>query len=506
MDNSVLLGLCGGLALVAFASLRKAFHDPRLEEIPIVGYPWFFFGYWDALKFLVNATDFIQQGYDRYPEGIFRVSRLWGWEFVVCGPKLIKEVGSVPENVLSFYAGLDEEVQARFTLGSALAENPYHQRAMRSLTKNLPECLPDVRDEIICAFNDGLQLKGSDWTSFPVLPTTMTIIARVSNRLFVGLPLCRDKAYLENNIQYTVAVVISGTLINLFPPFLQPLVGPIISTKNRSNTRALKFLGALIEERLSKEKELGPNWPGKTNDLISWLLDFAEGEERTVPALLVRVMSVNMAAIHTSSMTFTHALFDLTTHPEYLLPMREEAERIVKEEGWTKAALNNMVKIDSFLRESQRMHCVGPVMMTRKVVSKDGFTFSDGTFLPQGALLSVAVRPTHYDASNYQNAAEFDGFRFERELAELSSNSDPSKDSFQRHMISTAVGHLPFGTGKHACPGRFFAAAELKAMLAHFLIEYDIKAEVDGVRPPDSNFGRKTIPNTKGKVLFRRRQ
>jgi hypothetical protein len=110
---------------------------------------------------------------------------------------------------------------------------------------------------------------------------------------------------------------------------------------------------------------------------------------------------------------FTHALFDLTVHPEHFLPMREEAERVVQEEGWTKAALNNMVKIDSFLRESQRLNGNGlsgcfmgcpilcmlnsTVAMTRKVVSKDGFRFSDGTFLPEGAFVSVAARPTHYD-------------------------------------------------------------------------------------------------------------
>jgi hypothetical protein len=40
--------------------------------------------------------------------------------------------------------------------------------------------------------------------------------------------------------------------------------------------------------------------------------------------------------------------------------MREEAERVIKEEGWTKAALNSMVKIDSFLRESQRINTNGP--------------------------------------------------------------------------------------------------------------------------------------------------
>lgn len=48
-------------------------------------------------------------------------------------------------------------------------------------------------------------------------------------------------------------------------------------------------------------------------------------------------------------------LFDLTTYPEHILPMREEAERVVAEQGWSKASLANMHKIDSFIRESQRL-------------------------------------------------------------------------------------------------------------------------------------------------------
>jgi len=237
-------------------------------------------------------------------------------------------------------------------------------------------------------------------------------------------------------------------------------------------------------------------------------LEIAKGEERTTPKLTLRILSANMAAIHTSSMTFTQALFDLTMHPEYLLPLREEAERVVSEEGWTKAALNNMVKIDSFLRESQRLNNFGPLGMVRKVVALDGFRFSNGTVLPCGAYLSVALRPTHYDTANYENAATFDGFRFARERAEHMAHRDPSasEDIFKRHMISTAADHLSFGTGKHACPGRFFAATELKAMMAHLVINYDVKAEVEGVRPPDTVFGTRISPNATGKVYFRKRQ
>jgi hypothetical protein len=56
--------------------------------------------------------------------------------------------------------------------------------------------------------------------------------------------------------------------------------------------------------------------------------------------------------------------------------------------------------------------------------------------------------------AKYENAAAFDGFRFSRERAEQKLNDDPGKDIFKRHMVSTAVDHLPFGNGKHACPVR----------------------------------------------------
>ncbi|KAJ7489663.1 cytochrome P450 [Mycena galericulata] len=503
MEN-IKLVIYDALAVVVVTAFRRTFYNQKLAAIPIGGFSGFLSSYWDAFKFLLKAPELIQQKYNQYPEGVFRLARLFRWEFVVCGPNLVNELGNAPEDVLSFREGVEEV--PRITIGRAIGDNPYHQRAIRtSLTRNLHRCFPDVRDEIICAFDDVLQLDGAEWKTLPVLPIMMAVVARVSNRLFVGLPLCRDQAYLRNNIQYTIDVVRSAGRITLFPPFLRPIVGPFISNQKNSYAAALKFLGPLVEERVAKENELGPDWPGKPNDFISWLLEIAEGEERRAPALILRILSTNMASIHTSSMAFTHALFDLTTYPEHFLPMREEAERVVKEEGWTKAALNNMVKIDSFLRESQRINANSPVTMTRKVVSKDGFRFSDGTVLPYGTYLCVAARAVHYNRANYENPAVFDGFRFARERAEHKLD-DSSKDIFKRHMVSTGVDHLAFGFGKHACPGRFFAATELKAMLAHLVINYDVKAEVEGVRPPDDNFGTRMSPNANGKVSFRKRQ
>jgi hypothetical protein len=48
-------------------------------------------------------------------------------------------------------------------------------------------------------------------------------------------------------------------------------------------------------------------------------------------------------------------LYRLLAHPEYLEPLREEVDAVVREDGWTKAGLDKMYKIDSFLRETQRL-------------------------------------------------------------------------------------------------------------------------------------------------------
>lgn len=36
--------------------------------------------------------------------------------------------------------------------------------------------------------------------------------------------------------------------------------------------------------------------------MLQWLMDAARGEERTVKALVLRLLTVNIAAIHTSSL------------------------------------------------------------------------------------------------------------------------------------------------------------------------------------------------------------
>jgi len=176
--------------------------------------------------------------------------------------------------------------------------------------------------------------------------------------------------------------------------------------------------------------------------------------------------------------------------------MREEVERVVREEGWTKQAIQKMRLVDSFLRESQRFYGLGSTSLNRKALQD--FTFSDGTFIPAGSFVAAAALPTHFDERYYENPDIFNPWRF----AEMRSEDG---EGLKHQMVTTSTEYVTFGHGRHACPGRFFAAQELKAMMAHLVVTYDVKMEKEGVVPEPTYIAAQLLTDSKAEVMFRRR-
>src|ERR1700735_1332875 len=143
------------------------------------------------------------------------------------------------------------------------------------------------------------------------------------------------------------------------------------------------------------------------------------------------------------------------------------------------------------------------------------FTFSNGVTVPAGTLI-VVPGAVHKDGESYPNPEEFDGFRF----AKLRERDGDAVAGHQ--ALSTSTDHLTFGYGRHAwcvfvfvsthcshsyfsiSPGRFFAANEVKALLAHFVVTYDIKFEEGKQAPRSFQIGSIRVPG-KANVMFRKR-
>jgi len=289
-----------------------------------------------------------------------------------------------------------------------------------------------------------------------------------------------------------------GTIIGFFPKPLKSIVAYMLSNLPSQVQQEVEFIRPMVEERFAKLEEFGEDWD-MPNDMLTWLMGEAKGSERSVEGLARRLLVVNFAAIHTTSQTLTQVLYRLLSHPEYIEPLRQEVEAVVAEEGWTKAGMDKMHKIDSFLRETQRIDGLGNIVMVRLVLRP--FTFSNGVTIPAGNLVSIPSRAAHADEKIFENPNEFDGFRF----AKLRKSEGGDIAGSRCQAVSVSSENLTFGLGRHACPGRFFAVNEAKLLLAHLVVTYDMKFEEGKGAPPTRCIATLRIPKTTG-VMFKIRQ
>ncbi|KIJ50512.1 hypothetical protein M422DRAFT_245133 [Sphaerobolus stellatus SS14] len=485
------------ILLLTILALYKASNRSKYEGIPAVGPTGLFSSWSRSIDFPQKARFWIEEGYKKYRSGIFRIPRGGKWLVVVADDKLVEELKTVPDDVFNVTAAFDEA--SRYLLGPTIMTNRYHIPIVRNqLTRNLDPLFKDLRDEIILAVEDNIPTT-EDWMPVKAYKSITQIVVRTSNRIFVGAPLCRDPDYISININHTNLVSEGVRILGYFPAFLKPLAARYLTGTSKSVERAIKHLRPIIEERQRKIDEYGRDFPDKPNDLLAWLMDEAEGEERLSENLTNRIIHANFAAVHTTSMSFTHALFHLAAKPEYIQPLRDEVEATIKDSGWSKAALSKMSKVDSFLRESQRYNGILSVSIQRKAL-KD-YTFSNGIRVPKGVMVSAAAYQRHHDEEIYKYAAIFDPWRFHNIREKEEGNAQNLVN-----LVSTSSQYIAFGYGPRACPGRFFVANEMKLLLAHLVLNYDIKMEKEEIRPPNIWSGFFLMPDLTAKVLFRHRR
>ncbi|KAJ7108676.1 cytochrome P450 [Mycena epipterygia] len=489
-------------ALIVLQIIRHSFFKSHsafaLNAIPSVGIPSGPFGFYiGAWNYIQNGRVITEEGYLKYPGKPFKVALANRWLVLVNGPMLIDDLQKAPDEYISLGEAVNSLLNLEYTIGHEQHRDPYQIPVIKTtLTRNIGVCFPMIRSEVVAAFEDLVPATTDEWTSVPAMQTILAVVSRASNRFFIGLK-CRDPDYINITTNFALDVVKDSVWLHVLPSMLRPIATRLFGHLETATRRAMKHLGPMLQHRLDMDDKYGRDWPNadRPNDLISWLLDEARGhpERRTVRILTRSVLNVNFGAIHTTTQGFLHALYNLAANLEYVKPLREEVENVVKSEGWTKAAMGKMVKLDSFLKESSRFSPGGAVVMLRQVV-KD-FTFSDGTIVPTGTLVGVPVLAEHHKKPNHD---VFDPFRFSRMREEAG-------EGIKHQMVTLSPDFLSFGLGRHACPGRFFAVNEQKLMMAHVLMTYDLKLK-DGVRPKDEWMALVGGANTTAEVMFRKRR
>ncbi|KFY43370.1 hypothetical protein V494_02019 [Pseudogymnoascus sp. VKM F-4513 (FW-928)] len=461
-------GLLVVIALVT-ALIR---YIPRKANLPRYGTHSGLLGSWyDSLDYLKDSAKVLSAGYEKFSRhGLFYQIRTPVRWFIVAPPKFIEEIRTAPSTHLCAREAATDILQAGYTISPVVEADKFHFHTIKShLTPNLERMIDDIRDEISLAFDDEIG-NPADWKPVVMSRAAHRIATRSANRLLVGSPLCRNDEYLQMSIKYTIDVFGGADKLRAWPAFLRTIVTRLVTEVGERQQVARKHLLPYIQERLRQQASNNEKFlQDKPMDSLQWIIDVAPPEELKNPEnLMYRMLHVNVAAVHTTGLTYHNCMFDLALSTDIHAELRNEIDDAVTTLGWTGQALARMRKLDSFMLESQRLAPISSSQFTRVV--KQDFTFSDGTTVPKGSYVFIPMHAMSLDDEIYPSASKFDPFRFSR-LRELPGNEN------RYQFVTTSPTHINFGHGKDACPGRFFASQEIKLLLAHTLLNYDVRLE-----------------------------
>ncbi|KAK6823004.1 Cytochrome P450 [Apiospora arundinis] len=380
--------------------------------------------------------------------------------------------------------------------GVPLSVAAHESTLMRGVSKNLNAMTPAICDETAHALEQHWGGVHGEWQERHIMAACADVVGQITNRMLVGLPLCRDQTFLRRAKRWSRVVLQTAWLIYMLPDFVKPFLAPLLAVPSLlCHQRALQMVIPVAQERLEKRQKRATDasscgWD-EPPDYMKFLLDegsdaFNHALDHDATTLARAAFMVNAAAFHATGLTLANILLDVFSAPTSTTDaLRAEAAAIQFDYGLdSKLGLSKMTKMDSAIRESMRLHVLGIKAMHRYVNPKEGFTFSNGDHVPYGAHLSLPVLGRHLDEHLYPNATQYDAFRFSRERdGDFTQQQQQSHDAHSISQKNTRVkaavnaspNHLAWGIGKSQCPGRFFAVDELKLIMAHVLIYYEVQ-------------------------------
>lgn len=303
------------------------------------------------------------------------------------------------------------------------------------------------------------------------------------------------------------------------PTLVMPIAGRIASLPVKRKLSKFRELispiyNARVQQIVSntegeKEKDDTADAP---YDHLQLILEFAQqkrpSEFNSLHEIANRIVVSNFGGIHQSAIHLGMMVLDLLdSNPEFntISALREEFERAIYSDGdpnkWTKAKLANLIKTDSLGRETMRLHTFAGRSVFRKVLVDNLRTPGpDSVILPKGTMFSLLSKAPHLDEETYEDPLKFDPFRFSR------MRETPGQPSVS--FVTASMDYLPFGHGKHACPGRFILDFELKMFFCYFLRNYDVEwpGEYGGKRPPNYYLTEACFPPKGARMRIRKRE
>jgi len=133
-------------------------------------------------------------------------------------------------------------------------------------------------------------LHNLDYTEVPAYGYVYSMVLAVTSRVFVGLPLAHEKAWLDTVSAYLAEVVAIGNALRPWPRALRPLLRPFLAPRHRMDTiikNALKILTPAIKQRQS--------FTNGQDDLLGFLVETSEVVDPK--AIILKLLVLTSAAV-----------------------------------------------------------------------------------------------------------------------------------------------------------------------------------------------------------------
>ncbi|CAB4472770.1 unnamed protein product [Rhizophagus irregularis] len=329
--------ILGSILLVSFYILKRV-RKPKFNMPPLVRYKIPIIGH--TYSYTFNSEEFLKQCKKEYG-GIFSIY-VWG------------QVRTIVVNMLNMPKLLKEHIFCKLNFYSERMQKCLHSATQKYIDSNIHDD-PKVFDNMY----------------FLIIKIISTPVANV----FIGEEESKNDEVVTTFAEFTSDL---SALIKI-PPFLNffypGLFNRILVSSGLYNP-AIKHRNILIKYI--------------KNQVCKRLQEKAKYADKLLLFLF--------ASIHTTSNGCANALMDLASRPQYVQELYEEQLEVHKEADENGVlpfeALDNMKKLDSFIRESLRL--TGHILALDHSVLKD-YTFSNGLQLPKDHTVKIYVDDIYQD-------------------------------------------------------------------------------------------------------------
>ncbi|KAJ0108738.1 cytochrome p450 [Diaporthe amygdali] len=443
-------------------------------------------------EYLAKGKQMLIQGRETYGQKLYRLYSDFG-DVIVLPSEFMQEIRNNAS--LSFLEKAKHDAH-----GDIPGFQPFDlsKQTVNVINRNLTKALAKLTMPLSQQATTGLQQLLSDspeWHEITAHVEIARLVSRMSTRIFMGEEMCRNEEWVGAVSDYTRIAFDTANMLRTWPGFMRPIVHWFLPSCQEVRAKlavARRILQPVVEERKALKAEAlarGETLP-VFDDAMGWF-EKEYGPDHD-PVNLQIMLSI--VAIDTTTDLLQQTILQIARHPEVVQPLRDEVVEVLGKQGLKKTSLYNLRLMDSVFKEAQRLK---PILIGIRRSALADVKLSNGFVIRKGQKIIVDTT-NMWDSSSYEDPAKFDPYRFMR------WRDEPEKENFA-HLVSTSTLHMGFGHGEHACPGRFFAANEVKIALAHLLMKYDWKLP-EGHDPQDVNVGSGIVVNPGLRLLVRRRR